>query len=116
MSKKQNRLKMQLKQIIKNDPHSLRAEVAREALLYGGEIETFFSDLLNHGCQSGMIGSLIYYTDTHKFYDRHYYEIENLREELEEEFGEPLRPKGDLKNWYAWMAFEETARSVADEI
>jgi hypothetical protein len=87
MSKKQTRLKMHLKQIEKNDPHSLRAEVAREALHYGGEIETFFSDLLPHGCQSGMIGSLIYYTDTHKFYDKHYYEIESLREALEDSAG-----------------------------
>ncbi|MDI1256736.1 MAG: hypothetical protein PSV16_11615 [Flavobacterium sp.] len=63
-----------------------------------------------------MIEKLVYYHDTHKFYDTHYYEIEELREELENSFGEPLQAKGDLKNWFAWMAFEETARFIAEEL
>lgn len=113
---KQTHLKNYLKHIIKSDPDTLRSAVAIEALNYGGDIASFFSDLLNHGCQSGMIGSLIYYCDTHKFYDKHYYEIETLREQLEDSLGEPLRPKGDLKNWFAWMAFEETAQEVAEDI
>ena len=116
MSAKQNGLKKQLKNIIQNSPNSLRAEVAKEALDYGCDIEIFFSDLLQHGFQSGMIGKLIYYCDTHKFFDKYYNEIEELRCELEESFGSPLQPKGDLKNWFAWMAFEETARIIADEL
>ena len=32
-----------------------------------------------------MIGSLIYYKDTHNFYDEHYYEIEEIRSELQED-------------------------------
>lgn len=116
MPSKQTRLKRQLQEIITTNPHSLRAEVAGEALSCEGDMSTFFADLLSYGCQSGMVGSLIYYCDTHAFYDAHYQEIEALREELEEAFGEPLRPKGDLKNWFAWLAFEETARSLADEL
>lgn len=116
MPGKQTRLKRQLQEIINTNPHSLCAEVAKEALSYGDDIPTFFSDLLNHGCQSGMVSGLIYYHDTHTFYDTHYQEIEELRGELEHVFGEPLRPKGDLKNWFAWLAFEETARSLADEL
>ena len=114
--KKQALLKKYLKDVIKETPLSLEAEVAVEALAYGGQdINSFFSDLLCYGCQSGMIGKLIYYTDTHAFYDKHYYDIEEIRYELEESLGEPLQPKGDLKNWYAWMAFEETARKIADK-
>ncbi|MBE2288951.1 MAG: hypothetical protein IAE95_05310 [Chitinophagaceae bacterium] len=105
-----------LHRIMRDYPRSLKAEVAAEALSYGSDVATFFADLLQHGCQSGMIGKLIYYHDTHRFYDTYYDEIENLRYELEEAFGEPLRPQGDLKNWYAWMAFEEAARIVADEL
>ena len=116
MSAKQNLLKKQLRNIIKTSPDSLRAEVATEALNFGCDIEIFFSDLLQHGCQSGMIGKLIYYHDTHKFYDQYYNEIEDLRAELEDSFGSPLQPKGDLKNWFAWLAFEETARIIADEL
>lgn len=115
MNTKQARLKRKLQQAIINAPHSLWAAVASEALDCGYEIETFFADLLHHGCQSGMIGTLIYYHDTHAFYDAHYQEIEELRYELEETFGEPLKPQGDLKNWYAWLAFEETARKIVDE-
>src|ERR1700712_977135 len=111
MRRQQTHLKNHLRNIIQTDPHSLRAVVACEALEHIPEIDAFFYDLLNHGCQSGMVVSLIYYSDTHKFYDAYYAEIENLRFELEDATGEPLQPKGDLKNWYAWMAFEETART-----
>jgi len=115
MSRKQTRLKKQLQYILKAEPKTLRGEVAREALEYGCDIAAFFSDLLTHGCQSGMIGSLIYYRDTHQFYDTHYDEIEALRMDLEESTGVQLHPKGDLKNWYAWLAFEETARVIVSE-
>jgi len=80
------------------------------------EIETFFSDLLNHGCQSGMISTLIYYSDTHKFYDEFYDEIEEIRDDLEESLGEVIKVKGDLKNFYAWLGFEEMTGSIADEL
>jgi len=117
MSAKQVRLKNLLKLIIKDNPNALKAEVAEEALGYDyADIALFFTDLLHHGCQSGMVGKLVYYTDTHKFYDKYYNEIEDLRYDLEESFGLPLQPKGDLKNWFAWMAFEETARIIADEL
>ncbi len=80
------------------------------------EVEGFFRDLLTHGCVSGMISGLIYYADTHAFFDRHYDEIEELRIEYEQELGEPLRLEHDLKNTLAWFAFEETARRLADEL
>lgn len=87
-----------MQEIINTSPYSLRAEVAREAVNYEGDLATFFSDLPTYDCQSGMISSLIYYRDTHAFYDTSYAEIEALRETLEDAFGELLRPKGDLKN------------------
>ncbi len=113
MNAKQNRLAKKLHAIIHDVPHSLKAAVAREALGYD-TVTGFFADLLQYGCQSGMIGSLIYYSDTHKFYDTHYDEIEELRYDLEQSLGEALKPQGDLKNWYAWFGFEETARQLAD--
>ncbi len=74
-----------------------------------------FNDLIHHGCQSGMINSLIYYTDTHRFFDTFYDEIEEMREAVEDETGEPLTIRGDLKNFLAWFAFEETAFRMARE-
>lgn len=115
MNAEQRRLEEELKAIIKTSPYSIKACVAQEALDYD-TLTGFFSDLLQHGCQSGMVGSLIYYCDTHKFYDTHYSNIEDIRYELEQSLGEALKPNGDLKNWYAWLGFEETARQLADEL
>ena len=106
-----------LKIIISEQPFSIRAHVAQVALEYEGDhIERFFSDLFKQGCQSGMISCLIYYADTHQFYDTYYHEIEDIRYQLEDELGISLQPKGDLKNWYAWLAYEETAKQIADEL
>ena len=115
MSAKQSLLKRKLKDIIETEPDTIKALVATEAFDYH-DIKDFFKDLLSHGCQSGMIGSLVYYSDTHKFFDTHYREIEEMRYEYEQDFGMPLQPKGDLKNWFAWFAYEETARKLAEEL
>ena len=108
-------LKSALQDIINSKPNSLQAAVASEALDYE-EISCFFSDLLNNGCATGMVCGLIYYADTHKFFDTHYKEIEELREEYEFNIGEPLQIKNDLKNFLAWFAFEETAYQIALEL
>lgn len=115
MNTDQQQYQQQLEAIIEHAPESLRAAVAQEALDHEN-ITSFFSDLLQHGCQSGIVTSLIYYSDTHAFFDKHYDAIEELRYDLEQAFGEPLKPQGDLKNWYAWLGFEETARAMADEL
>ncbi len=100
----------QLQKIISSNPTSIKAYVAKEALsYYQNDIKTFFNDLLSNGCASGMINSLIYYSDTHKFYNKYYNQIEDLRHDYEDSTGLPLTIKGDLKNFMAWFAFEETA-------
>lgn len=101
-------MKKRLKQILKQNPKSIEAEVAQEALDYESP-ETFFSDLQSNGCISGMVCSLIYYKDTHAFYVKYYAEIEALRTEYEESTGEPLKISNDLKNYLAWFAFEQVA-------
>lgn len=73
-----------LNQITKEPSDSLKKEVALEALEYGDPKE-FLNAVYNYGCVSGWVSSLIYYSDTHKFYDKHYYEIEELREEFEKD-------------------------------
>ena len=108
-------MKTQLQQIINNDAYSLKAAVAQEALDYDNP-EAFFHDLLNYGCACGMISSLIYYIDTRAFFDKHYDEIEGLREEYEDSIGEPIKVNGDLKNFFAWFAFEETTYQLANEL
>lgn len=80
------------------------------------EIQNFFSDLLNHGCQSGMISTLIYYNDTKQFFIKYIDEINELIERLEDELGESIKADGNRLNFYSWLAFEETARNIANEL
>ncbi len=80
------------------------------------EVIDFFTDLFRSGCVSGMIGGLITYTKTHAFYDKYYYDIEELRQEWMLSVGEPLKIEYDLKNTLAWFGFERTVRTIADEL
>lgn len=110
-------LRKKLLLIKENEPNSLKGAVAREAFEYeASEVASFFSDLQQHGCISGMVCSLIYYADTHAFYDKHYNEIEELRQEYEANMGQPMSVKSDYKNFMAWFAFEETAYQLAMEL
>ena len=101
-----------LKDLVAGEPNSIKASVAQQALDYH-DISDFFTDIMQHGCKSGMITSLIYYSDTHAFFDKHYDVIEKIRDEVENNLGEPLVVDGDLKNSLAWFAFEETAYQMA---
>lgn len=101
-------MKNLLQRILKDNPESIKSAVAQEALEHD-DPQSFFEDLQQHGCISGLVSSLIYYQDTHAFYDNHYEEIEELRSEYEESIGEPLQIINDLKNHLAWFAFEQVA-------
>ena len=104
----------------------LKDAVIDEALEYetDDDIKSFFEDLLNHGCVSGMIGSLIYYADTNKFFDDNEEEIEELVYEMQQELGYKKRAEfiaslngsaesiSQEKNLLSWFAFEETARKI----
>jgi hypothetical protein len=111
-----NKARAILRGISETEPGTLRAAVADEALeFFSDNLCQMFKDLACHGCQSGMISSLIYYADTHRFFDAFYSEIEAMRDAIEDEMGEPLTVRGDLKNGLAWFAFEETALRMARE-
>lgn len=74
-------------------------------------------DILNHGCVSGCVGSLIYYHDTYKFFDEHYEDIMDLVEELKDQGIEvDLMKDGNMKNTGAWLAYEETVRKLCNEL
>ena len=105
------RLKKHLKTLLRDQPNSISVIVTREALESDSPI-TFLEDVLRHGCVSGIVSSLIYYRDTHAFFDTHYEEIETLRHDYEHEMGHPIQPKGDLKNDLAWFAYEYVAYQI----
>ena len=91
---------------------------------------TAWKDLLEHGCQSGMVGHLIYYHDTVRFYKRHRKEIDSLLQESLESCGvsspaelfgdkwekeDPLAREDLNQNLLAWFGFEETVRALHPE-
>ena len=88
------------------------------------------SDLLQYGCQSGMVSHLIYYVDTIKFYETYQEEIDALLVEMIDSTGlpihdlfgdkwdksDPFARETNNQNLLAWFGFEETAyRLVEDE-
>lgn len=108
-------IRAELERIQEDEPNSIRAYVAEETL-YRDDVEMFFQDVVYCGCSGGLIGGLVHYADTHEFFDRFYKEIDEIREEYEDSVGEPIRIKGDMKNFFAWFAFEETAYQIANEL
>lgn len=89
--------------------------------------KSIFTDVLYHGCQSGMVGFLIWYSDTVRFYKQYKDEIDemlyNLMSEtgiysLPELFGkkwdeeDPLGNSDFNMNLLAWFGFEETLRKI----
>ena len=89
--------------------------------------KNIFTDVLYYGCQSGMVGSLIYYNQTTAFYKQHRYEINELLYNLMSETGlyapkelfgkkwdeeDPLAIEDFNQNLLAWFGFEETLRSI----
>ena len=86
-----------------------------------------FTDVLHYGCQSGIVGELIYYTDTVRFYKQYREEINDLLYEIMNETGlyapsdlfgdkwdkeDPLAQYDYNQNLLAWFGFEETLRNI----
>ena len=104
---------------------AVRREINRQA--DGYTVEGVLNDLMQGGCQSGMMGSLIYYADTVKFYRKHKADIKALLlEALDDTGSTPAELFGDKwdkedvfaedqynQNLLAWFGFEETARILA---
>ena len=86
-----------------------------------------FTDVLYHGCQSGMVGFLIWYSDTTAFYKKYIEEINTLLYNaqsstalysMKDLFGkkwdeeDPLAIEDYNQNLLAWFGFEETLRNI----
>lgn len=73
------------------------------------QLKSFLKDLLQGGCISGMIGKFIYHDDCKDFYIKHLDELENIKKDLEESFGEPIANRYQLPHYtfLCWLCFEE---------
>ena len=78
--------------------------------------EGFFIDLQHGGCQSGMIGGLVYYDDIRKVYINNMDSIDAYIAEMESEFGENYTFFGTSKqprfNYAVWATYEEFANRI----
>ena len=89
--------------------------------------KNIFINVLYYGCQSGIVGFLIYYKDTVAFYKRYKKEIDSLLYETMQEMGiyslpelfgkkwdeeDPLGNDDYNMNLLAWFGFEETMRKI----
>ena len=78
------------------------------------EVLATIEDIINHGCQSGIVPALVYYSDTEAFFDRHVDEIFDLYNEAKAEYGEM-----DIelsRNNLAWFGFETMAQNILYEL
>ena len=89
----------------------------------------YLQQVIEHGCVSGMVSGLIYYTDTESFYKEHHQEINDMLTEMTEStgcsiselFGDKWDNSDSLcfntqnRNLLAWFAYEETARTILEE-
>lgn len=86
-----------------------------------------YKDLMHGGCQSGIVGHLIYSAECRSFVKRHRVEINELLSEVLADYG-MKSPAELIKEWdagdplgldinadrLAWFAFEESVRRVAE--
>jgi hypothetical protein len=73
------------------------------------QLKSFLEDLQNGGCMSGMISEFIYHADCKKFYIENLDDLENIREEIEDSLGEPVKNTHRLPHYtfMCWLCFEE---------
>lgn len=85
-------------------------DIATELIEYENPL-IFFQSLQNNGCQSGMIGLLVYNSDCLAIYGRHCNDMEEFREDLEDETGTSIHANRNTYRyvWLCWLCYEEFA-------
>jgi hypothetical protein len=77
------------------------------------EFKGWVEDVMIGGCISGIVGEFIYHSDCKQFYIQHIDELEDMKQELEEEYG-PIsnRHKQPHYTFIVWLCFEEYCRDL----
>jgi len=99
-------IQRKLKNIREQCDNKLIQRVIDDALDHGDEAKVYLDNVRRSGCQSGTVSGLVYYCDTHRFFDEYYNEIEDAFYEYSEDVGEQPKIVGDIKNWFAWFGYE----------
>ena len=78
------------------------------------EILSAVEKIVNYGCQSGIVTSLVYYKDTEAFFNRHVDEILELIEDAKQTMD--MNYIEFSRNNLAWFAFEIIAQGIYQEM
>lgn len=91
---------------------TIKQDVLEDLEDKGTEAKIYLEDLGQHGCTTGMVGHLIYYTDTLKYYEDHKAEIFSLLKEAKDMTGlDEAELFGDR-----WETLEDIAEDFESEI
>ena len=80
------------------------------------EILPAVEEIVDYGCQSGIVSTLITYDDTDKFFNNHADEIFELIEDFKAEGIIDMNSFELSKNNLAWFAFETIAQEIYQEM
>lgn len=79
------------------------------------EIDSYITDVINYGCESGIVTSLIYYKDTDKFFTKYHNEIFELLNDYKEAWDS--YPQIDLdSNTLAWWAYQTVIAGLDSDL
>ncbi len=78
------------------------------------QLKSFLEDLQQGGCINGMIPEFIYHTDCKAFYTTHMEDLENMKNDVEDSFGDtiPNRFKNPHYTFMCWLCFEEYCNTI----
>ena len=107
-----------------NNYKNLKNEVMEilKDMAVDSSLEEVINEVIQYGCVTGIVPSLIYYHQTEAFFNRHKDAINELAHELSEDlYGNPFEIYHNLnggcsKNNMAWFGFEEVTRMIAEEL
>ena len=85
-----------------------------EELDNDNEVLELVKEIVNYGCQSGIVASLVYYKDTEAFFNRHVDEILELIEDAKQTMD--MNYIEFSRNNLSWFAFEIIAQEIYHEL
>ena len=80
------------------------------------EILEHVAQIINYGCESGIVPALMTYKDTDEFFNNHSDEILELLDNDKEEGILDMNEVEFNKNWLSWYAFERITFDIQYEL
>lgn len=125
-----NFTKKQLRELKASTENKLTKKVINSILNQGNaeECNSYFEDVLNHGCISGIVCELISYHDTIKWYNKYKNEINELIKHMKFELDmniddlngfdtdDMLCMEQQNQNLLAWFSYEQTCYDIMNQL